>query len=394
MKHVRLLTGLLILIVTPLVIGINKMDSTSVAASSNGDLLPEITNCTIQTDISYAEDASPYHKMNVYLPVGNGPFPAFIYVHGGGWVEGSRGTYDHLGPFYAKRGIAGFSIDYTLATENKTSWPVVIRDVIRAIRYVKANAQQCRIDPERIALMGDSAGGHLASLAGLLSGNEPFLEGASGNPEVSSRVCLVVDYYGPTDLQFIGESEESTAYWITAAFLGDVPYMMNQSLWLEASPSTYITGDAPVFFIVHGTNDTVVPIAISESFKTKLEAAGVETHFVQIEGGDHSILTNEGENLKARYALEPLLKRVFNLQQGEAEFSALIILSLTLTAALLLVVLFKRKRNRTHRQIASSNHSTVNCVSSNFFQLSRRVSSFPCKTVRSACSKTRFLARL
>ena len=354
MKKKCLLTGFIILIITALVVGTMQVDYISVAVSSNEALLPEITNCTIQNGIPYAQDTSPYHKMDVYLPVGNGPFPAFVYIHGGGWVGGSRDEYDTLGPFYAKRGIAGFSIDYTLATQYKLSWPVVIQDVIRAIRHIKANAQQYRIDPERIALMGDSAGGHLASLAGLLSGNEPFLEGAGGNPDVSNRVSLVVNYYGITDLQFVGESEESMAYWVTATvtatFLGDVTYLMNQSLWIEASPSTYITADAPVFLIAHGNNDTVVPIAISESFKNKLEAAGVETHFVRVEGGDHFILTTEEENLQVRYALEPLLRRVFSLQQEEApEFSALIIFSLILVVALLAVILFKRKRDRIHR---------------------------------------------
>ena len=133
---------------------------------------------------------------------------------------------------------------------------------------------------------------------------------------------------------------------------------MNQSLWLEAFPSTYITADDPVFLIAHGTNDTVVPIVISESFASKLEAVGVETHFVRVEGGDHSILTTEEENLKVRYVLEPLLKRVFNLQQqGTPAFSVLIIFSLILIAALLLVILFKRKQNRIRRW--ESSQSTV-----------------------------------
>ena len=323
MKRNCLLTVLIIVGVTALVVGAEQTGRISVAESSNKALLPEITNCTIQNGISYAIDASPYHKMDVYLPVGDGPFPAFVYIHGGGWVRGSRDEYSTLGPFYARRGIAGFSIDYTLATQSKSSWPVVIQDVLLAIRHIKANAQRFRVDPEKIAVIGDSSGGHLAALAGLLSGNESFLGGKAENPEISSRVSLVVDYYGPTDLQLVGESEESavsqvsTVYWITASFLGDVPYLMNQSLWIEASPSTYIKPDAPIFVIVHGTNDTVVPIAVSESFKSKLEAAGVETHFVRVEGGDHFILTTEEENLQVRYALEPLLKRVFNLDHEE-----------------------------------------------------------------------------
>ena len=144
-------------------------------------------------------------------------------------------------------------------------------------------------------------------------------------------------------------NQVSTVYWITASFLGDVPYLMNQSLWIEASPSTYIKPDAPIFVIVHGTNDTVVPIAVSESFKNKLEAAGVETHFVRVEGGDHFILTTEEENLQVRYALEPVLKRVFNLRQEETfDFSGLIVFSLVLISALFVGLLFRKKR-ASHR---------------------------------------------
>ena len=99
--------------------------------------------------------------------------------------------------------------------------------------------------------------------------------------------------------------------------------MKTQRLWHEASAATYISSDDPIYFIVHGTNDTVVPIAVSESFNAKLQAAGVETHFIKVAGGDHDILTSENENLVVRYSLEPLLKRVFNLdEQLVPEFPA------------------------------------------------------------------------
>jgi acetyl esterase/lipase len=362
MKKSCLVIGFIILAVSMLFVGGRQEGFRLIAGSSDEELLPELTNCTIQTGVPYASDMNPYHQMNVYLPVGAGPFPAFVYIHGGGWVSGNCSEYDTLGQFYAKRGIAGFSIDYTLAVPLRTnssfaSWPAAIQDVIMAIRCIKENAKQYRIDPERIAVMGDSAGGQLASLAGTLSGNESFLRGASGNLSVSSRVCLVIDYYGPTDFQFIGEyGENFRAYYIISNFLGDVSYQMNQSRWIEASPATYITADDPVFVIVHGTNDTVVPIAISESFEAKLEAAGIETHFIRVEGGDHEILISQEENLQVRYVLEPLLKMVFNLQQqSNFEFASPIIITLILIVTLLFVVFLKRKRRLTKRTVACLN---------------------------------------
>ena len=347
--------ALIFLVITVFFVGNGQKGVPVRAEATSEDLLPVITNCTVQTGIPYENDSNPYHVMDVYLPVGKGPFPAFIYIHGGGWHTGSRDEYNVTGPFYAERGIAGFSIDYTLTTDNKTSWPQDIQDVISAIRYVRENAKLYGINPAEIAVMGDSAGGQLAALAGVLQGNESFLAEAGGNPKVSSRVCLVVDYYGPTDLQFIGENlQMSSVYSITTNFLGNVTYGMNPNLWIQASPATYISSDDPFFFIVHGTNDTVVPIEVSDDFNAKLQAAGVETYFLPVENGDHSILTNEKENLIVLNSLEPVLKRIFNLdQQNVPEFSAPIIFPLILILILITSSFFPvRHTKNIHGRLA------------------------------------------
>ncbi len=93
----------------------NQPKNTTSTDEDVANLLPEITNCTVQIGVSYSNDSSPYRLMDVYLPEGNGPFPAIIYVHGGGWVRGSRSDYNYTATFYAQRGIAGFAIDYTLS---------------------------------------------------------------------------------------------------------------------------------------------------------------------------------------------------------------------------------------------------------------------------------------
>ncbi len=132
-------------------------------------LLPETTTFTTQSGIRYVDDSNPYHLMDVYLPEGNGPFPAIIYIHGGGWAEGNRSDFSEIAQLYAKRGIAGFSIDYTLAAPNRTAWPQNIEDVISALTFIQANAANYHVDTQKIAVMGSSAGAHLASLIGTLS---------------------------------------------------------------------------------------------------------------------------------------------------------------------------------------------------------------------------------
>jgi acetyl esterase/lipase len=312
LKKIWVLLGAFLLCISILVIYISLENLKLADENPDGDLLPEITSCKIQRGIPYAQDANPYHLMNAYIPEGDGPFPVIVYIHGGGWTSGHRDSYDIVGPFYARRGIAGFSIDYTLTAQDKPSWPQAIQDVILAIRHIRENSAQYRIDPDRFAVMGDSAGGHLASLVGTLSGNESFLAENAGNLTISSRVSLVIEYYGPTDFQVTGEcGPNCNPYGLVEKFLGET-YEMNQSRWLEASPATYITADDPIFIIAHGTNDTIVPITISESFISKLDAVGVENFFVKAEGGVHGF--TDKENTIVRYVLEPLLKQVFNLQ--------------------------------------------------------------------------------
>ncbi|MGD6806107.1 MAG: alpha/beta hydrolase fold domain-containing protein [Candidatus Bathyarchaeia archaeon] len=279
------------------------------------NLLLETTDYHIQNSIPYINDSNPYHLMDVYLPDGDGPFPAIIYIHGGGWVEGNRSDFNSTATLYAKRGIAGFAIDYTLASANNTAWPANIQDAIAALAYIRENAALYHVDRNRIAVMGSSAGAQLASLLGTLTGDEPFL---SGNREGSiySQVCMIINFDGVEDLEYVGQNRTENndlIYKIVSSQFGGVSYSQNPQLWKEASPVTYITAGDPTFVLIHGVNDRVVPIQIVESFNAKLQAGGVKTHFIKIDG-DHDILTNDAMTLQARGGLDPLLRQAFNLK--------------------------------------------------------------------------------
>src|SRR4051794_24470186 len=143
--------------------------------------------------VEYARvDGAPLY-FDAAIPEGSGPFPAVIVVHGGGWVRGDRLT--EVQPLFAplvKAGIAWFSIDYRLSND-WTRFGVAVQDVSNAVRFVKAHASQYRIDPDRIALVGESAGGQLAAMAAL-----------KASPE--TRVNAVVALYTPTDLVDLAQS--------------------------------------------------------------------------------------------------------------------------------------------------------------------------------------------
>jgi acetyl esterase/lipase len=313
-RRLILAATVLIVIVTVTLLICLGNNQTASRNPNDSTLLPEVTTYTTQNGVRYQNDTNPYHLLDAYLPDGDGPFPAIIYIHGGGWVQGNRSDFAVTAALYAKCGIAGFSIDYTLAPVNGTAWPQNIKDVMAAVEFVRENAAFYNVDIEKIALMGNSAGGHLASLVGTLSGSESFLSMPPMQEPIKNHVCLVISYGGVTDLEYIGEHHDpSLIYKIVTFAFGNVSYLQNPSLWKEASPATYVSSDDPPFVFVHGSNDAVVPIDVAESFNTKLQNAGVETHFIQEDEASHDILTSAEWNLQARYQLDPLLAKVFNL---------------------------------------------------------------------------------
>ncbi len=270
---------------------------------SSGEFLPPVSSFTVVEEVRYADDADPDHVMSVWTPDGTGPFPALVLIHGGGWTQGDRTGLAKLGAYYASRGIASFSIDYQKSSAGKPSWPTTVQDVVCAVRHIKANAARYRIDPNRVAALGFSAGGHLASLLGTLQGDEPFLEGACGDRDAGSRIVLAVSYSGPVDLVVLGQRKIG-AVAIMAQFLG-APYENDAKRWISASPHSHISGDDAVFVIAHGTADDVVPQESALSFARHLDDAGVENHLVLVDGAGHG-----GLGQSVRPVLEPLMLRL------------------------------------------------------------------------------------
>src|SRR5215203_5451581 len=135
-------------------------------------------------------------------PVGPGPFPVIINVHGGYWRRGSRDTFRYWGPYLAERGYAGFTISYRLTKPGKKTYPEVVHDIRAAVQFMRGEAKQFRLDPARIALWGNSAGAHLAALVALAGDYPPFGGGYPDDPHagVSTRVKLLIGVYGIYEL--------------------------------------------------------------------------------------------------------------------------------------------------------------------------------------------------
>ncbi len=242
-------------------------------------------------DVVYAS-ASATQKLDVYLPEGSGPFPLIINVHGGGFMMGDKSNPASADEFLAA-GYAVASVDYRLSGEALA--PAQIQDVKAAVRFLRANASTYKLDPQRFAAFGQSAGGSLAALLGTSCG-AAALEGADlGNADQSSCVQAVVDWFGPTDFlqmdaQFAGtacpvthDAADSPESKLVGAPIQTVPDKVKL-----VNPIPYVTAEAPAFLIQHGTADCNVPPQQGQLLYNALKAAGSDKATLTfLEGAGH-----------------------------------------------------------------------------------------------------------
>jgi acetyl esterase/lipase len=212
--------------------------------------------------------------------------PAVIAIHGGSWNGGSAAAYRYdprnAVVRLAQRGLVVFAIDYRLARPGSPSWPAVLDDLREAVRWLRRHSGEFSIDPGRIAVMGQSSGGHLASLLASLPGE-------NGPDGVSARVHAVVSFYGPSDLPALATSRH-LAHEPARAFLGETANSPSDRA-REASPIEHITRDIPPMLLIHGTDDAWVPLDQSVRMSKALDRAGVPHRLIVVEGARHGFET-------------------------------------------------------------------------------------------------------
>ncbi|MBA2682145.1 MAG: alpha/beta hydrolase [Ktedonobacteraceae bacterium] len=232
-----------------------------------------------------------YLDMLCPFPLPTTPAAAIIYLHGGGWSAGERSEamYPWLNPLLAAHGFITVSVTYRLS--GQATFPAQIHDVKAAVRWLRANAEQYHIDPERIGVWGDSAGGHLAALLGLTA-DIAILEGNCGSPEYSSRIQAVVTRSAPYNFLSTGGLMINDASSPVTQLFGGTVNEHKDHMRL-ASPLFHVSSGAPPFQIVHGTLDETVPFEQAEQFVTALEAAGNGIEFLPIQNVYHNLCANE-----------------------------------------------------------------------------------------------------
>ena len=237
----------------------------------------------VERDLVYGKGGGEELRLDLAMPgEGDGPFPAVVCLHGGGWRSGNRQQLGQTIEALAGRGYVAVTVSYRLAPGAR--FPAQIEDCKAAVRWLRANAGKYKVNPDRIGGLGFSAGAHLACLLGTTD-KTAGLEGSGGNPESSSRVQAVVSFFGPTDFTAKTWSKEIEDN-VFLPFLG-ARFEDSPEVYRKASPVSYVSKDDPPFLFFHGTEDKLVNIRQSKVLAEKLKEAGVEAKVVVMEGEGH-----------------------------------------------------------------------------------------------------------
>ncbi|MFC5454419.1 alpha/beta hydrolase fold domain-containing protein [Prosthecobacter fluviatilis] len=267
----------------------------------------------LHLDQPYAANDNPKQKVDLYLPKKRNtdkPLPVVALIHGGGWVNGDRLGYAAAAIQFARTGdYAAVAVGYRLTKE--AHWPAQIYDCKAAIRWIRAHAKEFNLDPDKIAVMGSSAGGHLSSLIGT-SGDVKELEGDLGpSTTFSSRVQCVINLCGPEDftqaLMFDKDNKPVVKDDAVSGLLGGT-YEEKHEVAVAASPVTYVTDDDPPFITFHGTADKRVAFLHAEAIHAALKQAGVPSLLIPITDGGHGSVSHPDVMVRAKIFISNTLR--------------------------------------------------------------------------------------
>ncbi len=263
---------------------------------STPDNIEEILN------IEYGAGGERKLHLDLYLPKDRKKAtPAVIFIHGGAWKSGKRGDMKFYCVKFAEKGYITATATYRLTDE--APFPAAVHDVKCAVRWLRVNAVKYKVDPERIVVSGNSAGGHLSMMIGY--SDDPSLEGSGGNNRVNSRVCAVVNFYGPTDLT----TDFAKKQGIVEDFMGGKTFDESPDVYKLASPLFHLTKDDPPTLILHGTIDSTVPIIQADKLAEKLKKLGIDYIYERYDGWPHAMDLAEVVNRRCVYQMEQFFKK-------------------------------------------------------------------------------------
>ena len=215
--------------------------------------------------------------LDLFVPVGEGPFPVIVWIHGGGWHGGNKSGGASFARQFLPAGFALASLDYRYTYD--APFPAQIEDCNAALAWLRTNAKKYHLDPDRIGVVGHSAGAHLAALMATTGDGRQFSKGLNTPVTVQAAVC----WAGPFDL------DRDRGQWPTNMFTWNPkdPFSKtffpggayNGAFARQASPATYLYAGVPPMLIVHGAKDTTVPLGQAAAFAARLKELGADVTF-------------------------------------------------------------------------------------------------------------------
>lgn len=238
----------------------------------------------MQPDVVYGSANNTALKLDIWYPRDNpNPTPTLVYIHGGGWIFGSKegAVYQFLP--YLEKGWRVVNVEYRMAGNSLA--PGAVEDARCALRWVFRNAKQWNFDTSKIVLTGQSAGGHLSLIAGMLPKGTPLDNRCYGDEDL--KPAAIINWYGITDVRDLTEGANLKNY--AVMWMGSQP---NRAEIAESvSPLTYVRAGLPPVLTIHGDKDDVVPYSHATRLKAELDKVKSENKLVTVKNGGHGMFS-------------------------------------------------------------------------------------------------------
>jgi acetyl esterase/lipase len=254
-------------------------------------------------DIEYKNINGKSLQLDMYIPKNlTKPAPLLVFIHGGAWAHGKRSDYlTYLIPF-AQQGYITATVSYRLVNDSINTYPACAEDIRDAVQWFFQNGDKYGYDPDKIALIGGSAGGHLSLLGAY--GWHPLAEKQDSVAAPLHKIKAVVDIYGPFDLT----TPYSQTQRLVTRFIGR-SYKERPELYREASPMTFLDKTDPPTLILHGTADNLVPISQADTLKARLDRLGIPNVYCRVPGMPHTMDISQRVNDYSRKQMSDFFEK-------------------------------------------------------------------------------------